>query len=93
MNRGSAARTGMFCHIWVMQASIGKCSQLHGCSDRLRLWVCLALGCVLGSMSGRSTGQLLRCRTSTALVTDTPELIWTSRAQVHSLRTFPTGWC
>ena len=39
MNRGSAARTGLFCHIWVMQASIGKCLQLHGCSDRLRLWV------------------------------------------------------
>ena len=39
MNRGSAARTGLFCHIWVMQASIGKCSQLRGCSDRLRLWV------------------------------------------------------
>ena len=39
MNRGSAARTALFCHVWVMQASISKCSQLRGCSDWLRLWV------------------------------------------------------
>ena len=39
MNRGSAARTALFCHVWVMQATISKCSQLRGCSDWLRLWV------------------------------------------------------